>query len=165
MRPGNLNSTILLILISLYFAPLFAETQVDLQNIQPTFEEEPETIDDRKTEQQNYIKSKKRKKIQTNETIVSLRALDKITAKTLDIDIILGKKKKFGYLEILPKNCKRSLEANDSGVVAYLQVKDLSDKSDEKVFVFNGWTFSSSPTLRPFDHPVYDLWLTGCENI
>ena len=165
MRPGNLNSTILLILISLYFAPLFAETQVDLQNIQPTFEEEPETIDDRKTEQQNYIKSKKRKKIQTNETIVSLRALDKITAKTLDIDIIIGKKKKFGYLEILPKNCKRSLEANDSGVVAYLQVKDLSDKSDEKVFVFNGWTFSSSPTLRPFDHLVYDLWLTGCENI
>ena len=165
MRPGNLNSTILLILISLYFSPLFAETQVDLQNIQPTFEEEPETIDDRKTEQQNYIKSKKRKKIQTNETIVSLRALDKITAKTLDIDIIIGKKKKFGYLEILPKNCKRSPEANDSGVVAYLQVKDLSDKSDEKVFVFNGWTFSSSPTLRPFDHPVYDLWLTGCENI
>ena len=165
MRPGNLNSTILLILISLYFLPLFAETQVDLQNIQPTFEEEPETIDDRKTEQQNYVKSKKRKKIQTNETIVSLRALDKITAKTLDIDIIIGKKKKFGYLEILPKNCKRSLEANDSGVVAYLQVKDLSDKSDEKVFVFNGWTFSSSPTLRPFDHPVYDLWLTGCENI
>ena len=165
MRPGNLNSTILLILISLYFPHLFAETQVDLQNIQPTFEEEPETIDDRKTEQQNYIKSKKRKKIQTNETIVSLRALDKITAKTLDIDIIIGKKKKFGYLEILPKNCKRSLEANDSGVVAYLQVKDLSDKSDEKVFVFNGWTFSSSPTLRPFDHPVYDLWLTGCENI
>ena len=165
MRPGNLNSSILLILISLYFQTLFAETQVDLQNIQPTFEEEPETIDDRKTEQQNYVKSKKRKKIQTNETIVSLRALDKITAKTLDIDIIIGKKKKFGYLEILPKNCKRSLEANDSGVVAYLQVKDLSDKSDEKVFVFNGWTFSSSPTLRPFDHPVYDLWLTGCENI
>ena len=165
MRPGNLNSSILLILISLYFQTLFAETQVDLQNIQPTFEEEPETIDDRKTEQQNFIKLKKRKKIQTNETIVSLRALDKITAKTLDIDIILGKKKKFGYLEILPKNCKRSLDVNDSGVVAYLQVKDLSDKSDEKVFVFNGWTFSSSPTLRPFDHPVYDLWLTGCENI
>ena len=46
MRPGNLNSTILLILISLYFQPLFAETQVDLQNIQPTFEEEQETIDD-----------------------------------------------------------------------------------------------------------------------
>ena len=165
MRPGNLNSTILLILISLYFQPLFAEAQVNLQNIQPTFEEEPETIDDKKTEQQNYIKSKKRKKIQTNETIVSLRALDKITAKTLDIDIIIGKKKKFGYLEILPKNCKRSLDANDPGFIAYLQVKDLSDKSDEKVFVFNGWTFSSSPSLKPIDHPVYDVWLVSCENV
>ena len=165
MRPGNLNSCILIILISLYSTLLFAETQVDLQNIQPTFEEEPETIDDRKTERQNYIKSKKRKKIQTNETIVSLRALDKITAKTSDIDIIIGKKKKFGYLEILPKNCKRSLDANDPGFIAYLQVKDLSDKSDEKVFVFNGWTFSSSPTLRPFDHPVYDLWLSSCKII
>ena len=165
MRPGNLNSITLIILISLYSTLLFAETQVDLQNIQPTFEEEPETIDNKKTEQQNYIKSKKRKKIQTDETIVSLRALDKITAKTLDIDTTLGKKKKFGYLEILPKNCKRSLDANDPGFIAYLQVKDLSDKSDEKVFVFNGWTFSSSPTLRPFDHPVYDLWLSSCKII
>ena len=68
MRPGNLNSTILLILISLYFQPLFAEAQVNLQNIQPTFEEEPETIDDKKTEQQNYIKSKKRKKIDVPES-------------------------------------------------------------------------------------------------
>ena len=165
MRPGNLNNKILIILISLYFSPLLAETQIDLQNIKPTFEEEPENLDEIETGDLNYIKSKKKKKIETTETIVNLRALDKITAKTLDIDIPLGKKKRFGYLEILPKNCKNSLEVDNPGVVAYLQVKDLSDKKDEKVFVFNGWTFSSSPTLRPFDHPVYDLWLTGCENI
>ena len=165
MRLGNLNNKILIILISLYFSPLLAERQIDLQNIKPTFEEEPENLDKIETGDLNYIKSKKKKKIETTETIVNLRALDKITAKTLDIDIPLGKKKRFGYLEILPKNCKNSLEVDNPGVVAYLQVKDLSDKKDEKVFVFNGWTFSSSPTLRPFDHPVYDLWLTGCENI
>tara|TARA_B100000945_G_scaffold23196_1_gene16421 strand:- start:402 stop:899 length:498 start_codon:yes stop_codon:yes gene_type:complete len=165
MRLGNLNNKILIILISLYFSPLLAERQIDLQNIKPTFEEEPENLDEIETGDLNYIKSKKKKKIETTETIVNLRALDKITAKTLDIDIPLGKKKRFGYLEILPKNCKNSLEVDNPGVVAYLQVKDLSDKKDEKVFVFNGWTFSSSPTLRPFDHPVYDLWLTGCENI
>ena len=77
----------------------------------------------------------------------------------------MEKKKRFGYLEILPKNCKKTLEKNNSGVVAYLQVKDLSDKKDEKIFVFNGWSFSSSPTLKPFDHPIYDLWVVGCENI
>jgi hypothetical protein len=94
-----------------------------------------------------------------------LRALDKITAKTSDINIVIGNKKRFGYLEILPKRCAKSKENRGDGVTAYLQVKDLSDKKDDKVFVFNGWTFSSSTTLKTFDHPVYDLWLTGCENI
>ncbi len=118
-----------------------------------------------KDQEVSTLKSKGKTKSKTKQTIVKLKALDKITAKTSDINIVLGKKKRFGYLEILPKNCKKSLEKNNSGVIAYLQVKDLSDKKDEKIFVFNGWTFSSSPTLKPFDHPVYDLWLTGCENI
>ena len=96
---------------------------------------------------------------------MKLKALDKITAKTSNINIPLGKKKKFGYLEIFPKKCALSTSDNSKGVVAYVQVKDLSEKRDDKVFVFNGWTFSSSITLRTFDHPVYDLWLTGCENI
>ena len=165
MKLGNLNSKILLILAGLFIMPHISEAQVDLQNIQPTFEEESENIDELENIGSEYIKSKKKKKIKTNEAVVNLRALDKITAKTLDINIEIGKKKRFGYLEILPKNCKRTEENNNSGVVAYLQVKDLSDKSDKKVFVFNGWTFSTSPTLRPFDHPVYDLWVTGCENI
>ena len=165
MRPGNLSSKVFLILTFFYFSALFAEERVNLEDIQPTFEEELENLGDTETEDTNYIRLKKKTKNQTTQKIVNLRALDKITAKTLDIDIILGEKKRFGYLEIVPKNCKRSADTSDPGVVAYLQVKDLSDKRDEKIFVFNGWTFSSSPTLRPFDHPVYDLWLTGCENI
>ena len=94
-----------------------------------------------------------------------MRALDKITARTSDIDVIIGKKRNFGYLEILVKQCKQSQEKENEGVVAYLQVKDLSEKKDDKVFVFNGWTFSSSPTIKTFDHPVYDLWVKDCENI
>ena len=165
MKPGNLSRVVFFTLTFFYFSTLFAEVQVNLEDIQPTFEEEPENLGDSETGVTNYIKLKKKTKNQTTKKIVNLRALDKITAKTLDIDIVLGEKKRFGYLEIIPKNCKRSADTSDSGVVAYLQVKDLSDKRDEKIFVFNGWTFSSSPTLRPFDHPVYDLWLTGCENI
>ena len=49
--------------------------------------------------------------------------------------------------------------------VAYLQVKDLSIKDNNQVFLFNGWTFASSPTLQSIDHPIYDLWITSCENI
>ena len=49
--------------------------------------------------------------------------------------------------------------------VAYIQVKDTSKNEDEKVFIFNGWTFASDPSLTPFDHVIYDLQLVNCINI
>ena len=36
------------------------------------------------------------------------------------------------------------------------------NKNNKEVFVFNGWMFSSSPSIAPFDHPVYDVWLVNC---
>ena len=165
MRPGNPSSKVFLILTFFYFSALFAEERVNLEDIQPTFEEELENLGDTETEGTNYIRLKKKTKNQTTQKIVNLRALDKITAKTLDIDIILGEKKRFGYLEILPRKCSKFQDKNNKGVAAYIQVKDLSDEKGDKIFVFNGWTFSPSTTLKTFDHPVYDLWVTGCENI
>ena len=91
--------------------------------------------------------------------------LDKITAKTTKINLKLGETKKFGLLEIKAIQCGKIKSKNEKGEAAYLQIKDVSEKSDEKIFVFNGWTFSSSPSLRPVDHPVYDIWLLSCENV
>ncbi len=164
MKLGNINFFSILFLF-LVITNVASQEKLILENLQPTFEEEEDTAEKGKKEDFPLIKSKKHKKLATNQTIVKLRALDKITAKTSDINIALGEKKKFGYLEILPKNCKKTDDESGTEVLAYLQVKDLSDKKDKQVFVFNGWTFSESPTLKPFDHPVYDLWLTGCENI
>ena len=165
MKIGSLNLFFLSIILFFNITLVEAQEKIILQDLEPTFEEEADSAESEKEQETSNIKSKGKKKLKTKQTIVKLRALDKITAKTSDIDIVLGNKKRFGYLEILPKNCKKSLEENNSGVVAYLQVKDLSDKKDGKIFVFNGWTFSSSKTLKTFDHPVYDLWVTGCENI
>ena len=165
MKLGNLNIILFIFLFFFNLAHLNAQEKIKLQDLQPTFEEEPDTNESNKGDESSKIKSKGKKNLNTTKTIVKLRALDKITARTSDIDIVLGKKRKFGYLEILAKKCKESVEKNNKGVVAYIQVKDLSEKRDNKVFVFNGWTFSSSPTLKTFDHPVYDLWVTGCENI
>ena len=165
MKLGNLSIILLFLLYFFNFAQLFAQENINLQDLQPTFEEEADINENSKSNESSKIKSKSKKNLKTTKTVVKLRALDKITARTSDIDIVLGKKRKFGYLEILAKKCKESAEENDKGVVAYIQVKDLSEKRDNKVFVFNGWTFSSSPTLKTFDHPVYDLWVTGCENI
>ena len=39
---------------------------------------------------------------------------------------------------------------------------DLSNQNNDEVFVFNGWMFSSSPSITPFDHPIYDVWLIKC---
>ena len=77
----------------------------------------------------------------------------------------LGKKKKFQNLLIKVLKCENSKFDDDPEITAYIQVKDLNISDNEKVFIFNGWTFSSSPTLNPFDHPVYDLWLSSCKII
>jgi hypothetical protein len=60
---------------------------------------------------------------------------------------------------------KINLENNEDDNVAYLQVKDLTENENEKVFIFNGWTFSSDPTIAPFDHAIYDLQLVNCNNV
>ncbi len=165
MKTGNLK----FFLISPFFLLLseisWSQEKINLSDIQPSFEEESELQETDQNIKSSNIKSKTQQKVKTNEIIVKLRALDKITAKTSDINIKLGNKEKFGYLEILPKKCSKSSEESDKGVAAYIQVKDLSDKKDDKIFVFNGWTFSYANTLRTFDHPVYDLWVVTCENI
>ena len=91
--------------------------------------------------------------------------MDKITAKTSDINLFLGETKKFGLLEIKALKCGNVESKSEHEQAAYIQVKDLSNNISNQVFVFNGWTFSSSTTLNPLDHPVYDLWLVSCENV
>ena len=68
-------------------------------------------------------------------------------------------------LSILSLKCKNSKFDDNPEITAYIQVKDINLSNNEKVFIFNGWSFSSSPTLNPFDHPVYDLWLSSCKII
>ena len=71
-------------------------------------------------------------------------------------------KRIFQNLQINVLKCQNSKFDDDPEVTAYMQVKDLKSANKNKVFVFNGWTFASSPSIRPFDHPVYDIWLKKC---
>ena len=91
--------------------------------------------------------------------------LDKITAKTSEIIVNLGETKKFGPLEIKILKCGKVKVNNMIDDVAYMQVKDLTKNENEKVFIFNGWTFASDPSLAPFDHAIYDLQLSNCQNV
>ena len=97
--------------------------------------------------------------------MVVLKALDKITAKTSIIKMGIEKKEVFGDLEIKVLKCVLSSKEDPPDTIAYLQIKDLSEKNKDQVFIFNGWTFASTPTLKSVDHPIYDVWLVGCENV
>ena len=96
-------------------------------------------------------------------TIVELQILDKINSKNSTINLKIGEEKKFKNLIIKALKCQNSKFDDNPEITAYLQVKDITNKNKNKVFVFNGWTFASSPALEPFDHPVYDIWLKKCK--
>ncbi len=139
---------------------------INLDQLEPSFEEEPADQIDNQNENTSKIKTKNKKSnIKSEKIIVNLLGLDKITAKKIEINIEVGETKKFGLLQIKAIRCGKTYSNNKSGEAAYIQVTDISDNQVEKIFVFNGWTFSSSPSLRPIDHPVYDLWLIGCDNV
>ena len=93
---------------------------------------------------------------------IEIKILDKVSSKNNVLKIKIGEEQKFKNLLIKSLKCKNSEFDDNPEITAYLQVKDLTNKNNDEVFVFNGWTFSSSPTIKPFDHPVYDIWLTKC---
>ena len=93
---------------------------------------------------------------------IEIKVLDKVSSKNNVLTLKIGEEKRFKNILIKSLKCKNSKFDDNPEVTAYLQVKDLSDTDNNEVFVFNGWTFSSSPSVRPFDHPVYDIWLTKC---
>ena len=142
---------------------------INLEELSPTFEEDKdvlEKIEDENNNLNNTENTTEEKIIKKNSKIyINIKALDKVTAKTSDIRLAIGEKKFFGSLEIKGLKCQLSEDSEFIDTVAYLQVKDLASKDNNQVFLFNGWTFASSPTLQSIDHPIYDLWITSCENI
>ena len=91
-----------------------------------------------------------------------IKILDKISSKNTLLKLKNGKLIKFKDLSIKSLKCKNSEFDDNPEITAYIQVRDLTNKKNDEVFVFNGWMFSSSPSIAPFDHPVYDVWLVSC---
>ena len=92
----------------------------------------------------------------------NIKILDKISSKNTLIKLKNGEDLRYKDLLIKIMKCTNSEFDYNHEITAYIQVKDLTNKNKDDVFVFNGWMFSSSPSIAPFDHPVYDIWLVGC---
>ena len=91
-----------------------------------------------------------------------IKILDKISSKNELIKLVNNKEFIYKDLSIKSIKCTDSKFDDNPELKAYIQVRDLTKKDRNNVFVFNGWMFSSSPSIAPFDHPVYDIWLVNC---
>ena len=170
MKLGKIN-LFLIVFLFIFHTNLIADDKIlsapviNLENLEPSYEVLEK---ENNTSSELNVGIKKRNIIDKKKSdikFVNLIGLDKITAKTIPIKIKLGETAKFGILEIKALKCgfSKSSEINNNSA-AYLQVRDVSENQNEKVFIFNGWTFSSNPSLTPIDHAIYDIWLVGCES-
>ena len=91
-----------------------------------------------------------------------IKILDKISSKNELIKLINNEEYIYKDLSIKSIKCSDAVFDDNPEIKAYIQVRDLTKKDRNNVFVFNGWMFSSSPSIAPFDHPVYDIWLVNC---
>ncbi len=94
--------------------------------------------------------------------ITNIKILDKISSKNELVKLQNGIETTYKDLLIKSIKCRNSEFDDNPEITAYVQVRDLISKNNDDVYIFNGWMFSSSPSLKPFDHPVYDIWLVGC---
>ena len=166
MRLGS-NFFILLVLYFLSLSSLIAEDKItttpliNVEEIKPSFEESDEKNENISS---NRNLKKKKSTINLKSSQAILIGLDKITAKSSELVVNLNESKRFGPLEIKILKCGKVKVNNKIDSVAYMQVKDLTKNENEQVFIFNGWTFASDPSLTPFDHAIYDLQLLNCKN-
>ena len=93
---------------------------------------------------------------------IDIRVLDKLSSKSKLLKLKIGENFSYKNLEIKVLKCKNSKFDDNPEITTYLQIKDSKNSNNDEVFVFNGWTFSSSPSIQVFDHPVYDLWILKC---
>ena len=164
MKLGSRISTIFLYSFFLSFAEaedkITTAPLINIEKIKPSFEELDE-------ESEKILLNPNLKEKKENLSLKSSQAiligLDKITAKSSELIINLNESKRFGPLEIKILKCGKVKVNNRIDSVAYMQVKDLTKNDNEKVFIFNGWTFASDPSLTPFDHAIYNLQLLNCK--
>lgn len=98
-----------------------------------------------------------------------LQVVDKITAETLRFESKVGQPTQFKGLVMTVRACEATApDETAPDNVAYLDVQSQPQTAPghapaQARQVFRGWMFASAPTLHPFEHPIYDLWLIACK--
>jgi len=94
--------------------------------------------------------------------LVSLYLLDKVTSRVETIEIKVGEIVEFGSLQIKIFMCKKRPPEEVPEDFVLLRIYDEISPENLEI-VFQGWMISSSPTVAPFEHPIYDVWVKDCK--
>ena len=88
-------------------------------------------------------------------------ALDKVTATIKKLEVPLGETTQFGALKVTPRVCYTRPPTEQPKTTSFVQVEEVQLDGQQKS-IFSGWMFAESPGLNAIEHPVFDVWLTGC---
>lgn len=90
-------------------------------------------------------------------------ALDKVTARISRLEVQVNDTVTFGALKITPRICNSRPPTEPPKTTSFVEVNEIQlDESERRIFT--GWMFAESPGLHAVQHPVFDVWLTGCAN-
>jgi hypothetical protein len=99
--------------------------------------------------------------------VALLQGLDKVTARVSPLRAPIGVPTEFGTLEIVARACRETPPTEPPESAAFLEIRELPPASEPDApptDLFSGWMFASSPAVSALEHPVYDVWVTGCED-
>jgi hypothetical protein len=88
-------------------------------------------------------------------------ALDKVTARISKLEVPLNQSQTFGSLKVTPRVCFTRAPDEPPKTSTFVEVEETMLDGQEKR-LFAGWMFAESPGLNAVEHPIFDVWLTGC---
>ncbi len=88
-------------------------------------------------------------------------ALDKVTATIKKLEVPLNETVEFGALKVTPRVCYSRPPTEQPKTTTFVEVDEVGLDGGQKR-LFTGWMFAESPALNAVEHPVFDVWLTGC---
>ena len=95
--------------------------------------------------------------------IAVFAGLDKITGLTTTFEAKIGEQKRFGGLFIKADACYTRDVTEEPRTTSFVEVEEI-ESDDTRKKIFSGWMFAESPGLSAVEHPIYDVWLTGCRD-
>ena len=90
-----------------------------------------------------------------------LQALDKVVARTSELEAPLDRAVRFGTLRIVVRACHAAPPEEPPENAAFLEIDEV-DHAGRATRLYTGWMFSSTPGLAALEHPVYDIWVLAC---